>query len=221
MNVLIFGASGMLGPGVLRECRRADDVSQVTCIVCSPPGLSHPRLREIVHDDFFGCGRVENQLANVDACFFCLGVSSFRTEQAQYQRLTLDLTRAAARTLARLNPVLHAVYVSGVGSDSSERGRRFRARIKGRTENQLQQLPFRAAYAFRLGLIQPLGGIASKTALSRIGYVVLGPRLPLRRRFWPDQMLTSASLGQAMLAVVRHGSAKRVPEPADINALAR
>ena len=221
MNVLIFGASGMVGQGVLRECLRADDVDQVTCIVRRPLGLSHPRLREIVHDDFFDYGRIENQLANFDACFFCLGVSSFRMERAQYQRLTVDLTLAAAHTLARLNPALQFVYVSGVGSDSSERGHRFWARVKGHTENQLQQLPFRAAYAFRPGLIQPLDGIVSKAALSRISYALLGPLLPLLRRFWPDQVLTTASLGQAMLAVVRHGSAKRVLEPADINALAR
>jgi uncharacterized protein YbjT (DUF2867 family) len=163
MNVILFGATGMVGQGVLRECLLDSDVQQILSIVRTPSGQQHPKLRELVHTNFFDYSAMEPQLTGCGACFFCLGVSSAGMDEAKYTQLTYDLTLAAASTLARLNPSMTFLYVSGAGTDSTERGRTMWARVKGKTENALLKLPFRAAYMFRPGIIQPLHGIRSKT----------------------------------------------------------
>lgn len=219
MKVLIFGATGMVGQGVLRECLGDSAVTEVVALVRKPSLPAHPRLREVVHADFFDYRVVEAELAGFDACFFCLGVSSAGLPEAEYRRLTHDLTLAAAETLARLNPAMTFIYVSGAGTDSTERGRSMWARVKGQTENALRRQPFRAVYLFRPGLIQPLHGIRSLTGWYQAAYTVLGPLFPLLRRLFPKAILTTEELGRAMLRVAREGAPKAVLEASDLIAL--
>jgi uncharacterized protein YbjT (DUF2867 family) len=221
MRVLLFGATGMVGQGVLRECLRAQDVDFVQTVGRSSTGQLDPRLHEIIHQDMMDYQAIEASLQGFDACFFCLGVSSVGMKEADYTRLTYDLTLAAARTLARLNPQMVFVYVSGTGTDSSEQGRSMWARVKGRTENALKLLPFRAVYLFRPGVIQPLHGIQSKTRLYRLFYPAAKPLLQLLRVLMPNRILTTEDIGRAMLAVARHRPGKAVLEPADISAICR
>jgi uncharacterized protein YbjT (DUF2867 family) len=216
MNVILFGATGMVGQGVLRECLLDPDVQQVLCIVRAPTGQQHPKLRELVLTDFFDFSTVKPELTGFDACFFCLGVSSAGMDEAKYKHLTYDLTLTAATTLARLNPNMTFLYVSGAGTDSTERGRIMWARVKGKTENDLLKLPFRAAYMFRPGFIQPLHGIRSKTRLYQIFYTVLNPILPLLKSAFP-QYVTTEQLGRAMLQVAKHGYPQPILESKDIN----
>ena len=154
MNVLIFGATGMVGQGVLRECLLAGDVERVTAVGRTPTGIQHAKLRDLRVPDLMDYRSVEADLRGFDACFFCLGVSSAGMDEARYTRLTYDLTLAAAEVLARLNPQMTFVYVSGVGTDSTERGSIMWARVKGRTENALRRLPFKGVYLFRPSVIQ-------------------------------------------------------------------
>jgi uncharacterized protein YbjT (DUF2867 family) len=220
MNVLIFGATGMVGQGVLRECLRDAGVEHVVTVGRTATGIQDPKLREIVHADLTSYASIEAQLAGFNACFFCLGVSSVGMREADYERVTYDITLAAAQTLVRLNPGMTFVYVSGAGTDSSEGGRMMWARVKGKTENALLRLPFRAAYMFRPGAIQPLHGVRSKTAAYRVLYSLTAPLLPLLRRMFPGLILTTDQIGRAMLAVVRNGSPRKVLESRDIGALA-
>ncbi len=185
MKVILFGASGMVGQGVLRECLLDPEVKTVLSIVRSSTGQEHAKLREIVHKDFFDFSAIESELAGFDACFFCLGVSSAGMSEENYRRVTYDIALAAAKTLVKLNPDMTFVFVSGAGTDSSERGRLMWARVKGQTENALLRLPFKAAYMFRPGVIVPLHGIKSRTMLYRVPYAVLGPILPLLQRLFP------------------------------------
>ncbi len=208
----------MIGQGVLRECLLAPDVERVLAIVRSATGQRHEKLREIVHEDFFDFSAIEPELTGLDACFFCLGVSSAGMTEESYRRVTYDLTMAAAEPLVKLNPGLTFIYVSGAGTDSTERGRVMWARVKGEIENALLRLPFKAAYMFRPGFIQPLHGIISKTKLYRAFYAVTGPIFPLLRRF-PKYVTTTEQLGRAMIEVARRGFPKRVLESADINSL--
>ncbi|WP_243381993.1 NAD(P)H-binding protein [Geothrix alkalitolerans] len=219
MKVLIFGATGMVGQGVLRECLRDPGVTEVVALVRRPSLPAHPKLREVVHGDFFDYRAVEADLAGLDACFFCLGVSSAGLSEAEYRRLTFGLTLAAAGTLAHLNPSLTFVYVSGAGTDSTERGRTMWARVKGETENALRHLPFKAVYLFRPGLIQPLHGIRSRTGWYQAAYTLMKPALPLLRRLFPNSILTTEALGRAMLRAARDGASKAVLEAADLIAL--
>ena len=219
MRILLFGATGMVGQGVLHECLADGDVTQVLCVGRNPSGRTHPKLHELVVADLYDYSAVEDRLAGFDACFFCLGVSSVGMSEEDYRRVTHDLTLAAARTLARLNPQMTFVYVSGAGTDSTERGSRMWARVKGATENALMRLPFRAAYMFRPGFIQPLHGVRSKTALYRAAYVVAAPVFGLLRRWRPDSVTTSVQVGRAMLAVAKRGAPAPLVEMADINAL--
>jgi uncharacterized protein YbjT (DUF2867 family) len=217
MNVILFGASGMVGQGVLRECLLDPDVEKILSIGRSRTGLQHAKLREIVHEDIANLAPIEDQLRGYDACFFTLGVSSAGMKEADYRRITYDLTLGAARTLAALNPEMTFIYVSGMGTDSA--GRSMWARVKGETENALLRLPFKAAYMFRPGFIQPLHGIKSKTALYRIPYAILGPFNPLFLKFFPKYATTTEVLGRAMIKAARQGAPKKVLESQDINAL--
>jgi uncharacterized protein YbjT (DUF2867 family) len=218
MNVVLFGATGMVGQGVLRECLLNPEVRSVLAIGRSETGQQHAKLRELVHRDFLDFSAIENELSGFDACFFCLGISSAGMKEADYRRITYDVTMAAARVLARLNPGMTFEYVSGMGTDSSERGRTMWARVKGETENALLRLPFKAAYMFRPGVIVPLHGIKSKTKLYRFFYAAAGPLLPLLLAF-PKYVTTTERIGRAMIQVARRPAAKPVLENSDINKL--
>jgi uncharacterized protein YbjT (DUF2867 family) len=220
MNVLLFGATGMVGQGVLRECLLDPNVHLVETVGRTATGAQNPKLREIVHQDLMHYPPIESSLTGFDACFFCLGVSSSGMAEKDYEHLTYGITLAAAETLCRLNPGMTFIYVSGAGTDSSERGRSMWARVKGRTENALLRLPFAAAYMFRPGIIEPLDGIQSKTAGYRAFYTFAKPLLPLVRWIFPNQILTTRQIGHAMLAVARNGAPKRILETRDIRALA-
>ena len=185
----------------------------------SATGVQHPKLRELVQSDLWNYSSIEDQLRGFDACFFCLGVTSAGMSEADYTRITYGITVAAAETLARLNAGMTFVFVSGAGADSSEQGRLMWARVKGRTENAILRMPFKASYAFRPGVVQPMHGERSRTAAYRVLYLITKPLLPVLRRLWPGQILTTEQFGRAMLLVVRHGAPKRVLESADINAL--
>jgi uncharacterized protein YbjT (DUF2867 family) len=219
MKVILFGATGMVGQGVLRECLLDAEVESVLAVGRSPTGQRHPKLREILHDNFLDYAAIESQLTGYDACFFCLGVSSVGMSEERYRHLTYDITLAAAATLARLNPQLVFVYVTGQGSDSSEKGRLMWARVKGKTENDLLKLPFKAAYMFRPAAIQPLHGIRSKTAWVQAIYVAAAPLLSLLNRVTPKYMTTTEQIGRAMIRVAKDGYPKRVLESEDINRL--
>jgi uncharacterized protein YbjT (DUF2867 family) len=216
MKVLIFGATGMVGQGVLRECLRDAGVELLQTVGRSATAMKDAKVREVMHSDLLDIGAIAEQLAGFDACFFCLGVTSNGMTEEDYRRVTYGITLAVAEVLARLNPQLTFVYVSGAGTDSSEQGRSMWARVKGATENALLRLPFAAAYMFRPGIIEPLYGIKSRTRLYQIFYTLGGPLLPLLRMAFPNQVLTTEQIGLAMLAVARRGYAKSVLETRDI-----
>jgi uncharacterized protein YbjT (DUF2867 family) len=220
VNVLIFGATGMVGQGVLRECLAAPDVEKVLTVGRTPTGQQHPKLQELVHAEMWDYANVDAELSNFDACFFCIGVTSSGMSEQKYTHLTYDMTLAVATALARLNPRMVFVYVSGAGADSSETSRVMWERVRGKTENALLKLPFRGVYIFRPGMIQPVG-VKSKTTSYRWFYTLTKPLLPVLRAMLPDQILSTPQVGQAMLAAVRHGAPKRVLESPDINALSK
>jgi uncharacterized protein YbjT (DUF2867 family) len=221
VKVLLFGGSGMVGQGVLRECLRDPGVDAVVSVVRRATGQIDPKLREVVHENLFEIGPIAPDLAGFDACFFCLGVTSAGMTEADYRRVTFDLTLGIARALAAKNPAMTFVYVSGAGTDSSGRGRLMWARVKGETENALLRLPFKAAFMFRPAAIQPLHGIRSRTGLYQAIYVATRPLLPLLRRWFPRYVTTTEEVGLAMLDVARHGAPAPIVENADINDLAR
>ena len=219
MKVILFGATGMVGQGVLRECLLDRGVDSVLAIGRSSTGQHHAKLREIVHGDFLDYSAIESELTGYDACFFCLGVSSVGMNEERYRHLTYDITLAAATTLAKLNPQMVFVYVTGRGTDSTERGSLMWARVKGKTENDLLKLPFKAAYMFRPAGIQPLHGIRSKTGWVQAIYVGTAPLLSLLNRLAPKYMTTTEQVGRAMIAVARDGFPRPVLESEDINAV--
>jgi uncharacterized protein YbjT (DUF2867 family) len=221
MNVIIFGATGMVGQSVLRECLCDPDICSVMAIGRTVSGVRHEKLREIVQADLWHYAAIESELTGFDACFFCLGVSSAGMREAEYAHLTYDLTLAAAGTLCRLNPQMAFIYVSGSGTDSTEQGSSMWARVKGRTENALLRLPFKAAYMFRPGVIRPLHGIRSRTRSYRMLYALLAPVLPLAQRAFPAAIATTDTLGRAMIEVAKHGTAKTYLENADILAVSQ
>jgi uncharacterized protein YbjT (DUF2867 family) len=217
MKVLIFGATGMVGRGVLLECLRDPEVELAVTVGRSATGVTDARVQEVVHADMADLSGIEDHLQGLDACFYCLGVSSTGMSEAEYTRLTYQFTLAAGETLARLNPGMTLIYVSGSGTDSTERGRMMWARVKGRTENALLKLRL-AAYMFRPGFIEPMDGIKSKTHSYRLFYLVLKPVLPLLRWMLPNQVLSTREIGRAMLAVAKRGYTKHVLETRDIRA---
>jgi uncharacterized protein YbjT (DUF2867 family) len=217
VKVILFGATGMVGQGVLRECLLDSDVEAVLSIGRRATGQQRPKLRELIHTDFLDYSSVESQLAGFDTCFFCLGVSSVGMREERYTRLTYDITLSAARTLARLNPNMTFIYVSGMGTSSSERGRSMWARVKGKTENDLMRLPFKAAYMFRPGVIVPLYGVKSKTKLYQSFLILMAPLLPLLKGRFPKYVTTTEQIGRAMIQVAGRGAPKRVLESLDIN----
>lgn len=219
MRVLLFGATGMVGKGVLLECLDDPRITSILALVRSPTGVSHPKLEEMVHRDFFDYSGIEEKLKGVDACFFCLGISSAGMKEAEYHRWTFELTAAAADVLARLNPGMTFCFVSGTGTDSSENGRIMWARVKGKAENHLLRLPFRT-YLFRPGYIQPMRGIVSRTRIYRVFYAILAPLYPILSRLFPRYVTTTERIGRAMIRAALSDSEKQLLENADINRLA-
>ena len=221
MKVIIFGATGMVGQGVLRECLLDDEISSLLTVGRTTTGIASPKLHEIQQVDLLDYGPIESRLAGFDACFFCLGISSAAMKEADYERLTYGVTLAAAQTLSRLNLDMVFTYVSGVGTDSSEHGRVMWARVKGRTENALLKLPFKGVYMFRPGVIRPMHGAVSKTRSYRLLYAVMARALPVLQWAFPKSILTTEIIGRAMINVVRRGFPKAILEPSDIYAIAR
>ena len=217
MRVLLFGATGMVGQGVLRECLAATDVTEVVAIVRSPleriPAL---KLIEVEHRDFFNWSDVE--LSGFDACFFCLGVSSLGMNEADYRQMTYELTMSLAEALVKQSPQAVFVYVSGAGTNAQSK--QMWARVKGATENALMAMPFRGVYCFRPAYIQPLHGVRSKVGWYNGFYAVLGWAEPLMMRFAPGFVTTTETVGRAMLKVARNGWPQKVLASRDINAAA-
>lgn len=197
-KVVIFGATGMIGQGVLRECLLASGVESVLTVGRAPTGRDDPRLREITHADLMDLSDLETDLTDLDACFFCLGVTSAGMSEADYTRVTYDYTLSVAETLARLNPGMMFTYVSGVGTDSTEKGRSMWARVKGKTENDILALPL-DAYMFRPGYIQPRHGATSRTRIYRLFYAIGKPLYPVLRRIAPGSVTTTEHIGRAMV----------------------
>jgi uncharacterized protein YbjT (DUF2867 family) len=218
MNVVLFGATGMVGDGVLHECLLDARVASVLVITRSPLAYSHPKLREHRRTDFYDLADLAPELAGSDACFFCLGVSALGRSESGYRRVTFDITLAVATALADVRPNTTFCYVSGEGTDSSTRGRAMWARVKGETENALLQLPLEA-YMFRPGFIRPRPGARAGTPLYRMIYAILRPLYPVLRRVAPEHVTTAENIGRAMIATARDGYSNRILENEHINAL--
>lgn len=221
MNVLLFGATGMVGQGVLLECLADGRVDKVVAVVRRQMGNPHMKLREVVHADFTSYTSIEPEFANVDACFFCLGISSVGMSEADYTKITYDYAVAAATTLKKMSPGATLCFVSGAGTDSSEKGRTMWARVKGKTENAVLALFPEKAFMFRPGYIQPMKGVASKTALYKAIYVVVGALYPVFRALFPTMVTTSVAIGRAMIATAERGAPQKVLDSRDINELGR
>ncbi len=206
----------MVGQGVLYECLHADDVEQVLSVGRTKTEQQHPKLKEIIRSDLFDYSEIQYELKGFDACFFCLGVSSTGMSEEKYRRVTYDLTLSAATILSQLNPEMVFTYVSGVGTDSTEKRNVMWARVKGETENDLMRLPFRGAYMFRPGFIEPVHGEKSKTRLYRVLYIIASPFMPIIRNVFSQSLLTTAQMGKAMLNAVRYGTRKNILEIPDI-----
>lgn len=225
MRVILFGATGMVGQGVLRECLLDRGVEAVLSVVrrASGPALGRKseKVTELVTDNFYDFSAYAGAFAGYDACFFCLGVSSWGMKEPEYRRVTFDITMAAARTVVEANPVASGgttfVYVSGAGTNAI--GRQMWARAKGETENTLLSMPFKGAYMFRPALIVPMHGIQSKTGWYRTVYSVMKPALPMLVEAFPKYVTTTEQVGRAMLEVARNGYPKQVLESMDIAGL--
>jgi uncharacterized protein YbjT (DUF2867 family) len=217
VKVVVFGATGMVGKGVLLECLEDSGVERVVSVVRRPAGVQHPKLTEAIHGDFLDYRPLEPALSGLDACFFCLGVSSAGMKEDAYRKITYDLTLAAARTLHRLQPRLAFCYVSGAGTDSTAAGRTMWARVKGKTENDLLAM-FERAYMFRPGYIHAEKGVIPATRWLRNLYRVTRPLGYVLKRF-PGIATSSDVLGRAMIAAVRGGGPSRVIESREINRL--
>jgi uncharacterized protein YbjT (DUF2867 family) len=221
MKIIIFGATGMIGRGVLRECLLDDGISSLLSVGRTATGILSPKLHELEHANLSDYGPIESRLTGFDACFFCLGISSAGMKEADYERLTYGITLAAALTLSRLNPEMVFIYVSGAGTDSSEQGRVMWARLKGRTENALLRLPFKVAYMFRSGVIRPMHGAVSKIRSYRLLYAVMAPFLPMLQWALSSSILTTEIVGRAMIRVAKGGYSRQILEAADIFAAGR
>jgi uncharacterized protein YbjT (DUF2867 family) len=217
LHVIITGATGMVGEGVLHECLLDPEVEEVLVINRRMCGVSHPKLKEIIHNNFYDLSAIEDQLQRYNACFFCLGVSSIGLNEEKYHRLTYDLTLHVAETLVKLNPGMVFCYVSGAGTDSTEKGRSMWARVKGKTENRLLQLPFKKAYMFRPGFMQPTKG--QKNTLKF--YAAITWLYPALRSLFPNHVCSLKEVGIAMINAVKKGYQKSVLEVKDIVALAK
>ena len=217
MKVIVFGATGMVGQGVLRECLLDPDVEGVLAISRTPLAQTHEKLRVLVHKDFTDYTAIESELWGYDACYFCLGISSVGMTEEAYRRVTYDMPVAAAKAVLARNPSMKFVLVTGAGTDAASRT--MWARVKGEAENAILGMPFKGKYVFRPGFIQPLHGITSRTRSYRILYALFRPLFALFKLLFPTQVTTTEQVGKAMLAVTRHGAAKQVLNTPDINAV--
>ena len=220
MRVVLFGATGMLGSGALLECLEHPDVSQVLAVGRRPTRMTHRKLTELLHEDFLDFSSARRALAGYDACFYCLGISSAGMSEDAYRRITRDMTLAAASSLLEASPGLVMCFVSGAGTDSSERGRTMWARVKGEAENGLLELPFGAVWLFRPGYVQPMKGVRSRTRLYSVFYTAVGSLYPLLARLAPGLVTTTEKVGLALIRAAREGAPERILENRDINALA-
>ena len=216
IKAIITGTTGMVGEGVLHECLLSNDVEAVLVINRKPCGVTHPKLKEIIHADFFNLSQIESQLTGYNACYFCLGVSSVGMKEDIYYKMTYTLTIHVGETLSRLNKEMTFCYVSGAGTDSSEKGRSMWARIKGKTENDLMKLPFKSVYAFRPGFIKPIKGLKYTHSL----YKYINWLFPIGRALFPSGFCTLKEIGAAMIHSVTKGYKKNILEGKDIIALA-
>jgi uncharacterized protein YbjT (DUF2867 family) len=214
MKVVIFGATGMVGQSVLRECLYDNDVQEIKTIGRKRTNQQHKKLKEIELENVADLSSIAHQITELDACFFCLGVSSQGMKEEEYKKITYNITLSVAETLSRLNPRMTFIYVSGSGTDSSEKGRSMWARVKGKTENDLLRLPFRAVYMFRPGAIIPMHGVKSKTKLYQLFYDLLKPFYPLLLK--SSIVITSEQLGKAMIQVARDGNSSSVIESTEL-----
>ena len=217
IKVILTGATGMVGEGVLHECLNKVDVEQVLVISRKPCGVVHPKLKEVIHSDFYNLSAIENQLSGYTACFFCLGVSSVGMKEEEYTKLTYTLTLHVAEILVKLNPDMTFCYISGASTDSTEKGRSMWARVKGKTENALMRLPFKKVYNFRPGYMHPTPGM--KNTLSYYKY--LGWMYPFFRTVFPNFVSTLSELGNAMINATGKGYEKQILEVKDIVALSK
>lgn len=216
MKIIIFGATGMIGGAVLRECLLDSEIEGVLTVGRSATGIQHKKLNELIQKNLLDLSAIEDALSGYDACFYCIGVSSVGMKEEDYRRVTYDITMAVAQTLVKLNPKMTFIYVSGSGTDSSEQGRVMWARVKGETENALLRLPFKAAYMFRPAFIQPKHGTVSKTKLYRALYVVLGILEPVLKRLIPKYFTTTEILGRSMINVAKRGAPTSIIESGGI-----
>lgn len=217
IDVILFGATGMVGEGVLLEILNHQEVESILIIVRRPSGIIHPRVKEIIHHDFFEYTAIEDQLKGYDACFFCLGTTSVGKKEVEYTLATYDLTMSAAQTLCRMNPDMIFCYVSGAGTDNSEKGKSMWARVKGKTENDLMKLPFKAVFNFRPGFIKPIKGQERAFKISK----VLGLIYPVLKLFFSKYVCTMEDIGRAMIYVSIKGYAKNILENHDISKLGK
>ncbi|MEM7367748.1 MAG: NAD-dependent epimerase/dehydratase family protein [Bacteroidota bacterium] len=218
IKAIVFGASGMIGSGVLIEALAHPSVEAVLSIGRSTTGVQHPKLTEIIHKDFTDFSAIEDQLAGYNACFFCLGISSFRMSEEAYRRITVDFTKKAGEVLSRLNPEMTFCFISGAGTDATSNT--MWARVKGEAENILKTFPFKQVFLMRPGYIQPVKGVKSKTKLYSIIYFFIGSLYPLWKRLFPKIVSTSEEIGLAMIHAVLHGYEKETMESIDVVELA-
>ncbi len=221
MKAILFGASGMIGKGVLLECLDHPQVEQVLAVGRSKVEPEHPKLRQITHHDFTDFSGIESEWKGYDACFFCLGISAAGMKEADYRRITYDFTMAAAKILYKLNPGMTFTYVSGQGTDSSEKGRMMWARVKGKVENDLLAMGFGRAVMFRPGAIIPRRGIKSRTRAYQFMYDYLGWLLKIIEKMAPDSITDTTKIGRAMINVHMKGTNQKILYSKDINALAQ
>ena len=212
INVIITGSTGMVGEGVLHVCLNNSNIESVLVINRKPCGVNHPKLKEINHKDFMDLSSIEDKLIGYSACYFCAGISSVGKSEDEYRKITYDLTLNVAKTLVRLSPEMVFTYVSGTGTDSSEKGKTMWARIKGKTENDLLKLPFKDAYMYRPGYIQPIKGMKNTYKI----YKVISPLYPLFETLFPKYVISLQELGNSMISVTMKGYEKKILENADI-----
>lgn len=218
INVILTGATGMLGKGALLACLESDQVASVLSISRRSTGIAHPKMREAILEDVSNLDQVPADISRPHACFFCLGVSSLRMSEADYRRVTYELTLDFANALVNINPDVAFCYVSGAGTDAARRS--MWARVKGETENALLALPFKGAFMFRPGLIQPMKGVKPTSRLFRLFLAVTGFLFPLARALFPNHVTTTEKLGAAFINVALNGYDKQILDPPDINVLA-
>ena len=218
MNVIITGATGMIGQGALRACLKSPEITSVLVLGRTSTGMTHPKLRELIQADISDLAAIRSDLTGYQACFFCAGVSALGRSEADYTRLTYDMTKKVATGLHELNPDMTFIYVSGMGTDSSEQGKQMWARVKGKTENAILNMGFRDAYAFRPGMVLPEGGIQSRTGWYNALYTIMRPFYPVFKR--SNFATTTSRVGQAMIRLATKGDARKHIENRDINRLA-